>query len=82
MVETAVGLAGWSALLRALTDGLDRVEGAAWYTRSQVGHDDNGRLHGPAVHERDDPVSGALVRDIPDQLPRTRADATGPRYGG
>src|SRR3954465_7177581 len=29
----------------------------------------------PAVHGRGDPVGRALVPDVPDQLPRSRADA-------
>src|SRR5215213_2539129 len=37
---------------------------------------------GPAVHGRGDPVGRALVPDVPDQLPRSRADAAGPWGGG
>src|SRR4051812_47454099 len=35
-------------------------------------------VQGPAVHGRGDPVGRALVPDVPDQLPRSRADAPGP----
>jgi hypothetical protein len=36
-------------------------------------------VQGAAVHQRGDPVGGAMVSDVPDQLPRSRADALGPR---
>src|SRR4051812_43979452 len=35
-----------------------------------------------SVHGRGDPVGRALVSDVPDQLPRSRADAAGPWGGG
>src|SRR4051794_39760555 len=39
-------------------------------------------LQRPAVHGRGDPLGGAVVSDVPDQLSRSRAHAAGARCRG
>src|SRR3954453_3443384 len=40
-------------------------------------------LQGTAVHRRGDPMGGPVVPHVPDELPRSRADARRPwRHGG
>src|SRR3954447_9439561 len=61
--------------------GLDRraVSKGGW---RRGWHDAGQRVQGSAVHGRGDPVGRALVSDVPDQLPRSRTDAAGPRCRG
>src|SRR3954470_18569648 len=72
------------ALLQICAAGPDWVDGPSQRGRRWCGwHDAGQRVQGPAVHGRGDPVGRALVSDVPDQLPRSRTDAAGPRgHGG
>src|SRR3954462_11359756 len=71
------------ALLQICAAGPDWVDGPSQRGRRWCGwHDAGQRVQGPAVHGRGDPVGRALVSDVPDQLPRSRTDAAGPRGRG
>ncbi len=67
------------------TPGAARVA-VRWRDTERVGkHDGCGSGQGvqrPALHGRGDPVGAAVVSGVPDQLPRPRLDAVGPRRRG
>src|SRR5215217_7052911 len=71
------------ALLQICAAGPDWVDGPSRQGGWRRGwHEAGQRVQGPAVHGRGDPVGRALVSDVPDQLPRSRTDAAGPRGRG
>src|SRR5215210_3274209 len=74
-----IGRAGSVAAFRS---GHGKAEAAHGETASG-GRGEAGRvLQGTAVHRRGDPLGRPLVPDVPDQLPRSRADAGRPRRWG